>query len=182
MKTPLRRIVLIGENIELRIVSLVVRCREVAEDVVVFDTGSTDETVQLAGEVQSRVVEYNGDLTPQHLAKAAVSASLDDGLTLFLPISPMWKMAELPLSVNRAREGWDIHYLYREQPGTNALEPMVLANASMGHLIASAVGLQHLAQLPDDATTDDVSDEVRARFVKTDAPIQLPQRLSLIHI
>ena len=68
MKTPLRRIVLIGENIELRIVSLVVRCREVAEDVVVFDTGSTDETVQLAGEVQSRVVEYNGDLTPQHLS------------------------------------------------------------------------------------------------------------------
>ena len=92
-----------------------------------------------------------------------MSASLDDGLTLFLPISPMWKMAELPLSVNRAREGWDIHYLYREQPGTNALEPMMLANASMGHLIASA-GLQHLAQLPDDATTDDVSDEVRARF------------------
>lgn len=179
MKTPLRRIVLIGENIELRIVSLVVRCREVAEDVVVFDTGSTDETIQLAGEVQSRVVEYNGDLTPQHLAKAAVSASLDDGLTLFLPISPMWKMAELPLSVNRAREGWDIHYLYREQPGTNALEPMVLANSSMGHLIASAAGLQHLAQLPDDATTDDVSDEVRARFVKTDAPIQLPQRQSL---
>ena len=36
---PLRRVVLIGENIELRIVSLVVRCREVAEDVVLFDTG-----------------------------------------------------------------------------------------------------------------------------------------------
>ena len=48
VKVPLRRVVLIGENIELRIVSLVVRCREVAEEVVLFDTGSTDETVQLA--------------------------------------------------------------------------------------------------------------------------------------
>ena len=67
MKVPLRRVVLIGENIELRIVSLVVRCREVAEDVVLFDTGSTDETAQLAEEVDTQVVHYEGALTPQNL-------------------------------------------------------------------------------------------------------------------
>ena len=49
----------------------------------------------------------------------------------------------------------------------------------MGHLITSSLGLEHLADLPDDATMDDVSDEVRARFIKTDSPIQLPQRQSL---
>ena len=179
VKVPLRRVVLIGENIELRMVSLVVRCREVAEDVVLFDTGSTDETTQLAEEVDTQVVHYNDDLTPQRLARAAIHASLNDGLTLFLPITSMWKLSALPLSVNRAREGWDIHYLYRESPSVDDNVPHVIATSSMGHLITSEEGMGHLAELPDDATMDDVSEAVRARFVKSDAPIQLPQRQSL---
>ena len=173
VKVPLRRVVLIGENIELRIVSLVVRCREVAEEVVLFDTGSTDETVQLAEEVQSQVVHYDGEHTPQALARATKAASLDDGLTLFLPVESTWKLASLPLSVNRAREGWDIHYLYRSERSANDEAPQPIAQSSMGHLITSSLGLEHLAVLPDDATMDDVSDEVRARFIKTDSPIQL---------
>jgi hypothetical protein len=56
---------------------------------------------------------------------------------------------------------------------------MVLGESSVSHLIASPKGLQHLAQLDSDATTDDVSDEIRARFVKSEGPIQLPQRQSL---
>ena len=179
VKVPLRRVVLIGENIELRIVSLVVRCREVAEEVVLFDTGSTDETVQLAEEVKSQVVHYTGECTPQALAQATKAASLNDGLILFLPISSSWKLASLPLSVNRAREGWDIHFLYRKDRSASGDIPQPLAQSSMGHLIASPVGLNHLADLPEDATMDDVSEEVRARFVKTDSPIQLPQRQSL---
>ena len=179
VKVPLRRVVLIGENIELRIVSLVVRCREVAEEVVLFDTGSTDETVQLAEEVQSQVVHFDGEHTPQALARATKAASLDDGLTLFLSVESTWKLASLPLSVNRAREGWDIHYLYRSERSANEEAPQPIAQSFMGHLITSSLGLDHLAALPDDATMDDVSDEVRARFIKTDSPIQLPQRQSL---
>lgn len=179
MKVPLRRVVLIGENIELRIVSLVVRCKEVAEDVVLFDTGSTDETIQLAEEVQSPVIHYDGVLTPQDLARAAIKASLNDGLTLFLPISSTWKLSALPLSVNRAREGWDIHYLYREDPSAERNVPQAIAKTSVGHLIASEKGMSQLAGLSDDATMEDVSDDVRSRFIKTDAPIQLPQRQSL---
>jgi len=179
VKVPLRRVVLIGENIELRIVSLVVRCKEVAEDVVLFDTGSTDETIQLAEEVQSPVIHYDGVLTPQDLARAAIKASLNDGLTLFLPISSTWKLSALPLSVNRAREGWDIHYLYREDPSAERIVPQAIAKTSVGHLIASEKGMSQLAGLSDDATMEDVSDDVRSRFIKTDAPIQLPQRQSL---
>ena len=179
MKVPLRRVVLIGENIELRIVSLVVRCREVADEVVLFDTGSTDETAQLAQEVQSPVVRYDDALTPQALARAAIEASLDDGLTLFLPISSMWKLSALPLSVNRAREGWDIHYLYRETVSADDNVPQPIAKTSMGHLIASEDGMRQLAELHEEATMEHVSDDVRARFIKTDAPIQLPQRQSL---
>ena len=176
---PLDRVVLIGGDIELRIVSLVVRCREVAHEVVLFDTGSTDETVQLAHEVNCRVVQFSDTVTPQKLAEAAVESGYVDGLSLFLPISPQWKLSELPLSVNRAREGWDIHYLYRRVGDHGSHDSVVLSESVVGHLITSKEGMHQLANLPDGATSDDVSQDVRARFVETDAPIQLPQRQSL---
>ena len=176
---PLDRVVLIGGDIELRIVSLVVRCREVADEVVLFDTGSTDETVQLAHEVNCRVVQFPDTVTPQKLAEAAVESGYVDGLSLFLPISPQWKLSELPLSVNRAREGWDIHYLYRRVGDHGSHDSVVLSESVVGHLITSKEGMHQLANLPDGATSDDVSQDVRARFVETDAPIQLPQRQSL---
>lgn len=179
MSPPLERVVLIGEDIELRIVSLVVRCREIANDIVLFDTGSTDETVELAKEVGCSVMDYSGALTPQALSQQAQSAGLDDGLVLFLPITSAWKLSELPLSVNRAREGWDVHYMYRLNSAAESNASMVLEDSSINHLIVSQKGLRTLAQLSSNATTDDVSDEIRARFVKSDAPIQLPQRQSL---
>ena len=176
---PLDRVVLIGGDIELRIVSLVVRCQEVADEVVLFDTGSTDETVQLAHEVNCRVVQFSDTVTPQKLAEAAVESGFVDGLSLFLPLSPQWKLSELPLSVNRAREGWDIHYLYRRVGDHGSHDSVVLSESVVGHLITSKEGMHQLANLPDGATSDDVSQDVRARFVETDSPIQLPQRQSL---
>ena len=176
---PLERVVLIAKDIELRIVSLVVRCREIANEIVLFDTGSADETVDLAKEVGCSVLDYSGPITPQALAQHAEANGLGDGLVLFLPITSIWKLSELPLSVNRAREGWDLHYLYRQNSSADSNDPMVLEESSVSHLIASQKGLQHLAQLGSQATTDDVSDEIRARFVKSEAPIQLPQRQSL---
>ena len=112
MSGPLSRVVLIGQDIELRIVSLVVRSKEVASEVVLFDTGSGDETIQLAEEVGCAVFPYNGDLSPQSVTRFALKSGIEwNGATLFLPISSNWKLSQLPLSVNRAREGWDIHYL-----------------------------------------------------------------------
>ena len=42
------RIVLMGKDFELRLVSLVVRARELANEVSVIDLGSTDDTVKMA--------------------------------------------------------------------------------------------------------------------------------------
>ena len=179
MDGPLERVVLIGRDIELRIVSLVVRCREVAQHIALFDTGSNDETVELATEVGCEVHHYDGDLSPQSLVCALNSANMNGGQTLFLPISPQWKLSDLPLSVNRAREGWDIHHLYRLPAGGSEEEARPLASTVLGHLIVSSAGANHLAELTDDATPEDISDNVRARFVKSDAPIRLPQRQSL---
>ena len=179
MSAPLERVVLIGRDIELRIVSLIVRCREVANEVLLFDTGSNDETVELANEVNCKVVHHDGEITPQLLAKALMSLEAFDGLTLFLPISPQWKLSDLPLSVNRAREGWDIHHLYRGAPPDEEGQGVLLSSTDLGHLVLSPRGAEHLLSLPENATTEDISEDIRARFVKSDVPIQLPQRQSL---
>ena len=74
------------------------RCREVANEVLLFDTGSNDETVELANEVNCKVVHHDGEITPPLLAKALMSLETYEGLTLFLPISSQWKLSDLPLS------------------------------------------------------------------------------------
>ena len=69
MSEGLQRIVLVGRNIELRIVSVIVRSREVASEVVLFDTGSNDETVELAQEVGCEVVHFKQEVSPQTLCR-----------------------------------------------------------------------------------------------------------------
>ena len=46
-------------------------------------------------------------------------------------------------------------------------------------MILSPKGAEHLAGLSEAATTEDIADTIRARFVKSGVPIQLPQRQSL---
>ena len=181
MNQGLRRIVLVGRDMELRVVSLVMRGREVAEEVVLFDTGSNDETVELAAEVDCPVFHYASGDTPQDLCAHLQSIGLDDGLTLFLPIASTWKLAELPLSVNRAREGWDVHFLYRTASSTDASTPeeVVLADTEPCHLIVSPAGCASVAGLEKGATMDLIGQGLRVRLVKAEQPISLPQRQSL---
>ena len=180
MDGPLARVVLIGKDIELRIVSLIVRSKEVASDVVLFDTGSKDETAQLAKEVGCAVHAFDGDLSPQSVSQYALNCNMEwTGSTLFLPITSQWKLSQLPLSVNRAREGWDIHYLFRIGQHDGPQDQVRLATTEMSHLISTRRGIEELAGLENESTSEDVSQELRVRFVKSDAPIQLPQRQSL---
>jgi len=44
MDGPRHRLVLIGANLELRVVSMIVRSRESVDDVVLIDLESTDKT------------------------------------------------------------------------------------------------------------------------------------------
>ena len=81
--------------------------------------------------------------------------------------------------MNRAREGWDIHHLYRGAPTDEEGQGVLLSSTDLGHLVLSLRGAEHLLSLPEDATTEDISEDIRARFVKSDVPIQLPQRQSL---
>ena len=55
------RIVLMGKDFELRLVSLAVRARELAEDVIILDLGSSDGTIELAEKIDCRVLNHQGD-------------------------------------------------------------------------------------------------------------------------
>ena len=66
------RIVLMGKDFELRLVSLIMRSRELADDVVLFDLGSHDDTIELAQKVDCRVVNYDGAVLMPPIAKADI--------------------------------------------------------------------------------------------------------------
>ena len=53
------RIVLMGKDFELRIISLITRSRELSEEVLLLDTGSKDSTKELAKKVDCEVIEYD---------------------------------------------------------------------------------------------------------------------------
>ena len=67
MNGSLDRLVLVGRDIELRIVSLIIRAREAAHRVIFINTGSNDETVELAHEVNCEVYHYTGDVIAQDI-------------------------------------------------------------------------------------------------------------------
>lgn len=180
MSEGLQRIVLVGRNIELRIVSVIVRSREVASEVVLFDTGSNDETVELAQEVGCEVVHFKQEVSPQTLCRVLDEKTSNQGSTLFLPITASWKLSELPLSVNRTREDWDVHYVFHHDAiKQEDVDEMVFADTTVGHLIVSEKGCQAMRSLEEASTPASLDQGLRVRLVKADKPIQLPQRQSL---
>ena len=62
------RIVLMARDVELRIVSLIVRAREGADDVVLLDLGSNDSTVEYAQEVDCEVLHFNDEVNLHNIA------------------------------------------------------------------------------------------------------------------
>ncbi len=180
MSEGLQRIVLVGRNIELRIVSIIVRSREVASEVMLFDTGSNDETVELAQEVGCKVVYFGQVVSPQTMCSALEEEGEHEGSTLFLPITDGWKLSQLPLSVNRAREEWDVHYVFHHDAiKQEDVDRMVFSDTTVGHLIVSKAGCQAMRDLGETSTPASLDDGLRVRLVKADKPIQLPQRQSL---
>ena len=93
------RIVLMGKDFELRLVSLIMRSRELADDVVLFDLGSHDDTIELAQKVDCRVVNYDGAVLMPPIAKALFE---DDPCeqTLLVHVNNRLKLRDLPLLVN----------------------------------------------------------------------------------
>ena len=177
------RLIYVGRDIELRIISLLVRAQEVAEEVILIDTGSTDRTVDLANEFGCQVLDYNDEeLTAPKLAKVIASSSIDqDYSNLIISVTSDWKLRELPVVVNRSRESWDIYLAFNNSVGNQELitEELVIESLDIDHLFLSMNGLNELAKANSMTSMLNFPKDLRVRVIESVEKINMPQRESL---
>jgi hypothetical protein len=175
------RIILMARDIELRLVSLVVRAREGADEVMLMDLGSNDSTVEYAHEIGCEVLHFNNEVNLQNIASFLLDSNLEPiDSTLVLSITDQWKLRDLPLSINRALEDWDVHFSHRvgeAQP--DSIEDLVLGSATLQHVVLTNEGMEALAYLGPLARTADLDEKLRVRIVEARMEVGVPQRESL---
>jgi len=181
MEGPRHRLVLIGANLELRIVSMIVRSRESVDDVVLIDLESTDKTREFAEQVNCPVLS----MMDEPLTAFALMTTLREGglaqaeRTLFIRVDGSWRLRDLPLSLNRLHERWDVHVALRLGPDAGPPEDVVLLEAAVHHLMVTDAGLQALAALGPLATAMDLPDDLVVRVVRHSAPPPVREAQSL---
>ena len=177
------RLIYVGRDIELRIISLLVRAQEVAEEVILIDLDSTDRTVDLANDFGCQVLNYNDDdLTAPKLAKLIASSSIDqDYSNLIISVTNDWKLRELPVVVNRSRESWDIYLAFNNSVGNQELitEELVIESLDIDHLFLSTNGLNELAKANSMTSMLNFPKDLRVRVIESVEKINMPQRESL---
>ncbi len=173
------RIVLMGKDFELRLVSLVVRARELADEVVLLDLGSKDETVKLAQKVDCRVVNYSGDVLIPPLANELFEDEPVEQ-TLLVHVNGRLKLRDLPLLVNRARENWDLHMSFNSA-GSDFSNPqeIVYESAEVSHLAASIAGLEALKESKITDTPIELNQDLKVRVLHSKPAPKVQQRESL---
>jgi hypothetical protein len=175
------RVILIGRDVELRVISLIVRCRSVADEVIFLDLGSNDETVELASEVDCPVLNYDDKLETAKIIKFLHNSKLEEiATTLLIHVTPSWKLRDLPLTVNRARDNWDLHIAVKGTSKENInTEEIVLSSVEFNHLVFTPKGMEVLSNLSPLATVMDLPEHLKVRVVSSNSSVGLPQRESL---
>ena len=177
------RLIYVGRNIELRIISLLVRAKEIAQEVVFVDTGSTDRTIEYAKEFGCEIMKYSGtDKAAPKLAEFLKDSELVENIAnLIIYVTDDWKLRELPIIVNRSREGWDIYVSYKNEFGTQDLiaEDLVIGSLDIDYLFLSNRGLNELAKSNSMTSTVNFPSELSVRVIERSGKIELPQRESL---
>ncbi len=175
------RIILMARDIELRIVSLVVRGREGADEVVLMDLGSNDATVEYAEEVDCEVLHFNNEVNIQNITSFLLDSNLERmDSTLVISITDDWKLRDLPLSINRARENWDLHLSHHiKDHQVDSIEQLILSSATIQHIVLTHQGMEAIAYLGPLARTSELDENLRVRIVEARSNVNLPQRESL---
>lgn len=175
------RIVLVGKDIELRVVSLIVRAREIADDVVFLDLGSNDTTVELTEEVGCQTLHFNSVFDAVHLAKFLRASPLDAAsTTLAIHITDDWKLQDISLSINRARELWDLHISHQAEPtGDEQEASLVLSELEIRHVVMTEAGMDAMASISIEGTSDELEEGLRVRIVRGSHNVNIHQRESL---
>ena len=175
------RIVLMARDIELRLISLIVRAREGADEVILLDLGSNDSTVEFAQEVDCDVLHFDNQVNPQSIASYLLDLNLEPiDSTLVLAVTDEWKLRDLPLSINRAREGWDVHLSHQvEDVKTGVRDDIRLSNAELQHIVLSQDGIESIAKLDEQSLASELDESLRVRIVQAQRSVKIPQRESL---
>ena len=175
------RIVLMARDVELRIVSLIIRAREGAEDVVLLDLGSNDSTVEYAQEVDCEVLHFNDEVNSHNIASYLLNSNLESSdTTLILSITDEWRLRDLPLSINRAREGWDIHLSHQVDEIKNSNhDDFVLSEVHLQHIVLSLDGMKSIAEMSTQSLISELDESLRVRIVQAPKSVKIPQRESL---
>lgn len=174
------RVIGIGQDIELRVVSFLTRARQVTDDVVFIDLGSEDETKILVEEIGCTLLETKeNDL--QNISNVLIESDLEPvDNYLIINVNKEWSLREFPLHLNRSREGWDVYVgLVSDSVDVDTPSESVLSQSKFQHASLSNEGLQELSSSLDSSTAHDLSDNLRVRIVKSTALPTLPQRESL---
>ncbi|MBK70868.1 MAG: hypothetical protein CMB43_00325 [Euryarchaeota archaeon] len=183
MSSESLRLVYVGRDIELRIISLLVRAQELADETILIDLGSSDRTIDLANEFGCQVLQYTDDeLTAPKLAKLISSSSIkQDYANLIISITDDWKLRELPVVINRSREGWDVYLAFNNTVSNQELivEELVIESLEIDHLFLSKTGLDELSRANSMTSTHNFPKHLRVRVIESVDKISLPQRESL---
>jgi len=176
------RIILLGRDLELRIISLIVRAREISQEVVFFDLGSNDMTVELAEEFDCRVFHYNSELGCKDVSKYILDSNLDMEMTnLVLRITNDWKLSDFPVIENRIRESWDIYIAFTNEESHDSRDTneLVIDSIDFSHMVLSKKGLDELSKTSPLSNAMNFNEDLKVRVTPTQKPIRLPQRESL---
>jgi hypothetical protein len=172
-------IVLMGTNIELRLISLIVRAREVSDEVILLDLGSDDDTIELAIESDCKVIEYDGERDGIAIAKLLSNHELQEQ-TLVIRVDSEFRLRDLPMLVNRAREKWDVHMsLPAQDSATDDAETVVISSAEPLHICFSKNGIKAMSELNLTSNALDLPQELDVRVLLTKSRTKVTQRESL---
>ncbi|MBL6881718.1 MAG: hypothetical protein ISR25_03670 [Candidatus Poseidoniaceae archaeon] len=174
------RVIGVGQDIELRVVSFLTRARQVTDDVVFIDLGSKDETKILVEEIGCTLLETDEN-NLLNLTKVLDESNLEpvDNYSI-ININKEWSLREFPLHLNRSREGWDVYVgLVSDSGDVDNPSESILSESRFQHCSLSHNGLEELSKSPMSCTAHDLSAALRVRIVQSTALPTLPQRESL---
>ncbi len=174
------RVIGVGQDIELRVVSFLTRARQVTDDVVFIDLGSEDETKILVEEIGCTLLETDEN-NLLNLTKVLDESNLEPvDNYLIINVNKEWSLREFPLHLNRSREGWDVYVgLVSDSGDVDNPSESILSESRFQHCSLSHNGLQELSKSPMSCTAHDLSAALRVRIVQSTALPTLPQRESL---
>ena len=174
------RVIGVGKDIELRVVSFLTRARQVTDDVVFIDLGSEDETKILVEEIGCKLLETDSNdlLSVSNILVDSKLEPVDN--YLIINVNKEWSLREFPLHLNRSREGWDVYVgLASDSGDVDSPSESILSESNFQHASLSNKGLKEIYGTAKASTAHDLSDELRVRIIESTALPTLPQRESL---